>query len=160
MFPWQLLITGAVGVGGTALGAWLNGRMQNKNLRLSLDAENKRARVAEKRRIYAACQSAFWRTNLAVTAQRGARSASEKEKAEALFSMSKALDSMLQTFNELLLIAPDSVTECANHVQRAQQIFLLTVEGDAAGDAQDMDNISQIQARLYEAMRADLGEPV
>ena len=59
MVPWAVLITGAVGVGGTALGAWLNGRTQTKTLRLSLDAENARARLAEKRRVYAALLAAL-----------------------------------------------------------------------------------------------------
>ena len=54
MFPWEVLITGAVGIGGTSLGAWLNGRMQTRNLGLSIDAENKRARLTDKQRIYAA----------------------------------------------------------------------------------------------------------
>ena len=62
MVPWQTLITGIVGIagiGGTILAAWMTGKRQTANLELSIGAENERHRLAEKRRIYAACQASF-----------------------------------------------------------------------------------------------------
>ena len=59
MVSWTTLITGIVGavigVAGTSLGAWLTGKTQTANLRVSIDAERERARVADKRQTYARC---------------------------------------------------------------------------------------------------------
>jgi hypothetical protein len=64
MVPWEATLVagiagGVIGVGGTYLGAWLTGRTQTANLKLSIDAENKRNRLAEKRRIYASCLASY-----------------------------------------------------------------------------------------------------
>jgi hypothetical protein len=56
MFPWDVVVTGVVGIagiGGAILAARITTKTQTANLLLSIDAENKRARVAEKRRLYA-----------------------------------------------------------------------------------------------------------
>jgi hypothetical protein len=122
MFPWQLLITGAVGVGGTALGAWLNGRTQTKTLRLSLDAENERARLARKRQMYTDCVTTFAEMITATSLHRSKYSLAEKNKklwepVEAQYQ--KAFDAMVRAEVILSLGAPRPVTKIALEVRRA-----------------------------------------
>lgn len=111
MVPWAVLITGAVGVGGTALGAWLNGKTQTKTLRLSLDAENDRARLAEKRRIYARCTTAF------LTMERAGRdfqnAAAGQGGYNAELNLTKASDALRDSMSELILIAPKHIRDTA-----------------------------------------------
>jgi hypothetical protein len=57
MISSDVLVTGAVGIagiGGTILAAWMTAKGQTSNLLLGVDAEDRRAQLAEKRRIYAA----------------------------------------------------------------------------------------------------------
>lgn len=56
---WGYAITGIVGIVGTSLGAWLTGRSQTANLRLSIDNENLRVKFNEKRELYISFQKAF-----------------------------------------------------------------------------------------------------
>ena len=56
---WGYAISGLVGIVGTSLGAWLTGRWQTTNLKLSLDAEAIRAQRAEKIELYAAFHTAY-----------------------------------------------------------------------------------------------------
>lgn len=55
-------ITGAVGIagiGGTVLSATITRKSAAENLRISIDAENERIKLAEKRRIYAQALAAI-----------------------------------------------------------------------------------------------------
>jgi hypothetical protein len=73
MFPWETLITGAVGLAGIGGTLWQGKRSREaqsadlkvsvdataENLKLSIAAETERAYVVDKRRIYAAYHAAL-----------------------------------------------------------------------------------------------------
>jgi hypothetical protein len=48
-----ILIGAASGIGGAVAGAWINGKSQLSALKLNISAEDKRAKITEKRRLYA-----------------------------------------------------------------------------------------------------------
>jgi hypothetical protein len=58
MVPWSTIITGAVGVTGIG-GTLLSARWQTAGVKLSIAAEDERARLAQKRRVYAATTAAL-----------------------------------------------------------------------------------------------------
>ena len=68
MVPWSEIITGAVGVAGIG-GALLNGRWQAAAVNRSIAAQDERAKVAERRRIYAAAYTALCDGLLAMPGQ-------------------------------------------------------------------------------------------
>jgi hypothetical protein len=149
MIPWGVLITGIVGVGGTALGAWLNGRMQTKTLRLGINAENERARLAERRRVYAHSLAAIDKlhmTGVKEVAYRG------KVPNDALMATIRerfdALNVLHVVVSELELIATGEVWRLVN------QIVPLLL------DYQNLNQVDYQRLRngLRVAMRADLGE--
>jgi hypothetical protein len=52
-------VVGLAGIGGTLLSARMTGKSDAANLRMSVSAEDTRAKLAEKRRIYANCLAAI-----------------------------------------------------------------------------------------------------
>jgi hypothetical protein len=59
-----VIVTGVVvgsasGIIGAICGAWMTGRSQIAGLKLGIAAENERAKIAEKRRVYARCIAAL-----------------------------------------------------------------------------------------------------
>jgi hypothetical protein len=158
MIPWTVLITGAVGVGGTALGAWLNSRMQTKNLRLSLDAENERARLTEKRRIYAACLTAFTELNLAIFDHDKYRRDGGEEK--ALYRLAQQRDDSISALSVAKLIAPTEVNKLLNSVlsKYMERIWQMD-EGQSLYVLRGIvSEIRVLEESLDNAIRADLGE--
>jgi hypothetical protein len=160
MIPWAVLITGAVGVGGTALGAWLNGRTQTKTLRLSLDAENERARLADKRRIYATCLARLeaHRTAAIDLADEQKHSsdkpADNEESQETKLRLEKTDEALTQAVTELFLIAPQHVFDPAVKVLEAVK----EITNDPSKSEDQGEDYIHKQAYLTSAMRADLGE--
>jgi len=157
MAPWETLLAGVaggvVGVGGTCLGAWLTGRTQTANLKLSISAENERAHVAEKRRAYANCLAAAH----AATHDAGFRrfldaggNQDVKLLEESAWASFKADRALTLAVAEVALIAPDNVADLAWAV--AEAIF--------GSDKPFDDTVDDALDDLNEAMRADLGEPV
>jgi hypothetical protein len=72
----ELIVTGvlvgsASGVCGAVLGAWINGRSELAGLRLNIEAQNERARFADKRGIYAQCLAALHGRQSPVVVRRG-----------------------------------------------------------------------------------------
>src|SRR5215469_3518258 len=73
MFPWDTLITGAVGLAGIGGTLWQGKRSREAqtadlktsldatadNLKASINAEKERARLAQKRQMYVDCMTAF-----------------------------------------------------------------------------------------------------
>jgi hypothetical protein len=149
MFPWAVLITGVVGIGGTALGAWLNGRTQTKTMQLSLAAENERARLAEKRRVYVAHQAAL---NRLFTASQLSGTPTEREYS----SLADARTALYTATAEVVLIAPKNMQQTARDILVQMLKFALSVQEDRSTPLPDELNDNRV--KLLEAMRADLGE--
>jgi len=131
-------ITGAVGlagIGGTLLSARMTGRSDAENLRTSISAEDERAKLAEKRRVYASCLASLTATGLVSTGN----SPNPESVTNAFMSATCALF-------EVRLIAPREVGELAG-----------TALGRLLGS--EFGGFADVVTRLTSAMRADLGEP-
>jgi hypothetical protein len=157
MVPWAILITGVVGVGGTALGAWLNGRTQTKTLRLSLDAENKRARLADKRRVYVSCIAAISEVFNAILKVSMFPDKSGGVRESLLSEYSAALASLLNATSELQLVGPESMIGLARDIYEP---FVLDIApGPLSEEIRErFREIGELREQLLAAMRADLGE--
>lgn len=109
MFPWQTLITGAVGVagiGGTILAARMTSKSQTANLKPGIGAENERARRAEKRLIYARCLASYEAMLTQVLVFRDAGDRAESLDERSATEMSAVVSAMNVVVAELMLIAP------------------------------------------------------
>lgn len=148
MIPWGTLTTGAVGLAGIGGTLWQGKRAReaassdlreslntaSKNLLTSINAENERARIAEKRRIYAHFIAALG--DLLKTWDQ----ANTRDRAEALTGA-------LAAVSELRLIAPNDLG--------SQAESLLTI---TAAPGQMRGDWAMTRLLLIYAMRADLGE--
>jgi hypothetical protein len=153
---WGYVITGAVGIAGTALGSWLTGRTQTNNLRLSIRAESDRAKVAEKRRIYSRCLAAFGDfINAQVKLHSFTGQSSDSDFGRALLGeLTTAASEVFKTANELLLIAPKDVGNLADSASDALTRY---PGGDPTKDSR-VAEYRHLRDQLILAMRADLGE--
>jgi hypothetical protein len=131
------------------------------NLVVSINAEDKRAGVATKRRLYAACLAAFQQAMRAAVNYRTARTSQTEEERKSLIEKQEdAQDKMYQAMGELYLIAPYDVLRLADTLSNTLISFMAAThigppfQGPAAKEA------GQIQTALVRAMRVDLGEPV
>jgi hypothetical protein len=136
-------------------------RQTANNLVVSINAEDKRADVATKRRIYAACLAAFQQVMRTAVNYRTARtSQTEEERKPLIEKQEDAQDKMYQIMGELYLIAPYDVVQLADMLSNTLLSFMAAThigppfQGPAAKEA------GQIQTALVRAMRIDLGEPV
>jgi hypothetical protein len=133
--PWSTIITGAVrvaGIGGTLLSA----RWQTAGVKLGIAAQSERARVADRRKVYAAASAALNDGLMVISDQ------------ELAGQHGGVPDSVLVAANsaawELQLIASVDVSRLARDALTALQI----------GDG---DTLLESLAALIPAMRADLG---
>jgi hypothetical protein len=152
MAPWVTLVAGiaggALGVGGTCLGAWLTGRTQTANLKISLDAERERARLIDKRETYARCLAAL--TELQRTTARWHSYQSKpvtSESAHAEADRIIAGTSALTAVWELTLIARADVSAIAN----------TAIEIIGKPDS-SLESLGLVFSRLLEVMQADLND--
>jgi hypothetical protein len=144
MFPWEVLVTGAVGIAG------IGGTIASA--RLSISAESKRIRDAEKRRIYAACLAAIPET---LTATATWKTSDEAERTAAEKDLLMAYKTMITTVNEaelitrpgIIKILRDIITEFDGYIENAE-----------VGDTSYTERIAVLQVSLFKGMRADLGE--
>jgi len=144
-------VVGLAGIGGTL---WQGKRSREAqtagikasldatadNLKVGIDAENERARLAEKRRIYASYSATIFHAYAIATQKPGV---AVKEKAETMLAAIEAI-------SQLELIAPDAVTGLARDA-------LLTITGSEEVDNAQFNTLRPLMSR---AMRADLGEAV
>jgi hypothetical protein len=165
---WPAIVTGivigVVALAGIAATYWQGKRATqaaSENLRNSVDAENERARLAEKRRIYAACQAAFTAMRIESITHRVAYQPppSQDQRDAAELALNQARHAMLHVTSELLLIAPEGLRKIAADLTDSYLGYITaTVRG--ASLAEPTEPAGQLQNQLYDAMRADLGEPV
>src|SRR5689334_17382560 len=119
---WPAIVTGivigVVGLAGIVAVYWQGKRAAeaaSENLRQSTNAENERARLAEKRRIYAACQAAFTAMRIESITHRVAYQPPprQEQRDAAELALNQARLAMLNATGELLLIAPAAVRKLA-----------------------------------------------
>ena len=131
------------------------------NLVASINAEDERAYVGTKRRVYAACFAAFQQVTRAAVNYRTARAILSEEERRPLIERQKdAQDKLYQAIGELFLIAPYDIAQLADILKDSLLSFMAATHvgppfrGPAAKEA------GQIQSALVRGMRIDLGEPV
>lgn len=132
-------VVGLAGIGGALLSARMTGKSDAENLRTSISAEDRRARLAEKRRIYANCLA-----TLTIAATARAEAHDRQGAAAALVAAANAAF-------EVKLIAPRTV---CGFTDPAMSRLANSEFGKA--DNRSADAI----AELAHAMRVDLGEPM
>lgn len=154
MFPWEVLITGAVGLAGIGGTLWSGKR--------SINAENERNRRAEKQHIYTTCLAGFNELASAVITfkimrQTGAVGLEELNSARA--RQTRAQESIQESASLLSLIAPRDVCDRADHLlDGIMQMMMAAFDGDFNSPAASVDRSGQLEGDLIRAMRADLGE--
>jgi hypothetical protein len=163
---WPAIVTGiaigVVGLAGIMATYWQGKRAAeaaSESLRRSIDAGNERARLAEKRRIYAACQAAFTAMRIESITHRVAYQppAKQGQRDAAELALNQARRAMLNATGELLLIAPTGVRRIAADLTDNYLSYITaTVRG--ASLEEPTEPAGRLQNQLYEAMRADLGE--
>jgi hypothetical protein len=94
-------------------------RQTASNLVVSINAEDKRADVAIKRRIYAACLATFQQVMRAAVNYRTARTTQNEDERKPLIEKQEdAQDKMYQAIGELLLIAPHDIAQLADMLSK------------------------------------------
>jgi len=150
---WGYVITGAVGIVGTALGSWLTGRKQTSNLRLSISTENERAHKAEKRRVYVRHLAAL--TDLMTTSFKWHSAEKTGIEGEAKLAIALELGGKIAvartTSFEVDLISTPEIRELAVSATTAIENYWPLGQGP--------HDFEKVRSQLIRAMRADLGEP-
>ncbi len=144
-------ITGAVGlagIGGTLLSARMTGMSDAKNLRTSIRAEDARARLADKRRIYAGCVAALTAYSDATVAANTSKILLAEQRAELEYEVGRTRLAAQVAVSEVDLIAPPEVAIMAH---RATQAVL------HASEAENIASIGFPIVNLTMAMRRELG---
>jgi len=164
---WPAIVTGIV-IGVVALAGivavyWQGKRAAmaaSENLRRSIDAENQRAQLADKRRIYAACQAAFTAMRIESITHRVAYQPppDQAHRDAAELALNQARRAMLNATGELLLIAPTDVRKLAADLTDSYLSYTTATVRGASLD-EPTEPPGHMQSQLYDAMRADLGEP-
>jgi hypothetical protein len=164
---WPAIVTGivigVVGLAGIAATYWQGKRATeaaSQNLRRSIDAGNQRALLADKRRIYAACQAAFTAMRIESITHRVAYQPppSQEHRDAAELALNQARWAMLNATGELLLIAPTAVRKLAEDLTDSYLSYTTATMRGASLD-EPAEQAGHMQNELYDAMRADLGEP-
>ena len=140
-------LVGVVGIGGTLLSARMTSKSDAENLRTSISAEDARAKVAEKRRIYANCLAALVAASMASGAARAANDNPAVEfRMETLQRAMAAQQAAMNAVSEVQLIGSPEVSVLAMHCSMAAT--------DTSSDW------GSTYSRLLTTMRTDLGEPL
>jgi hypothetical protein len=130
----------------------------NKNLQLSIEAEDDRARRAEKRQLYAGCLAAINAAIPALVEDRAARSSNDKDQRSSAFKRAQlARTTVLNAAMELELVAPDSVLLHSRDVV-AWLTNYWTETGKGAKIGSEISDGGGSLDKLRTAMRTDLDE--
>lgn len=143
---------GLAGIGGTLLSASIAGKSNAENLQTSIAAENDRARLYEKRRVYANCLAVLMLGYLEAAMVRARGDTRSKGYADAVLKANRARTAAaVNALSEVRLIGSQEVGSRATHAVMTLLHFLKEGSGEDFGKA---------HAKLTLAMRIDLGEPV
>jgi hypothetical protein len=150
-------VVGIAGIGGSIVSAKLAGKSATQNLQTTIRAENDRAELVGKQRIYAHYQACCLTTMMAAITHRSTRQPQDQsDRAQA--AAAEARDALVGAYSEVRLIAPASVHEPAG--ERLLQLMAYidaTYKGASLSDPPGL--LPDSQEKLVDAMRADLGEP-
>lgn len=151
-------VVGVAGIGAALISSRSERSAQIKRIQVSIDAEDKRARLNEKRRIYALYLASLDKSIEATgkLATYGA-AVSKEERRAMVFQQGEALTAMVSLSYELLLIAPESVGRLADEACAILSVEAATIEDGRESDIDD--EFVEAREKLYRAMREDLGEP-
>ena len=146
-------ITGAVGlagIAGTLLSAKMTSKADAKNLRASIRAEDARAKLADKRRIYAGCVAALTAYSDATVAANSPKALIVKQhvRAELEYEVGRTRLAAQVAVSEVDLIAPPEVAVMAHRAALA--VF-------DASEGKKIASIGSPIVTLTMAMRRDLG---
>lgn len=145
-------VVGIAGIGGTLIGGRMASKSQSADVIRGINAERELALLAEKRRIYAECDSSFLRCSRARTGIEFAELMGDAEgKRAATKENNEAYEQMNLAYSALALIAPNDVVMAASHV-RAHLIGY-----DIGGEWHK--TYDELHSRSVRYMRADLGVP-
>lgn len=154
------VVTGVVGLAGIVATYWQGKRATeaaSENYRRSIDAQDEHVRLAEKRKIYAACQAAFTAMRIESITHRVAYQppADQAQRDAAELALNQVQHRMLNATSELLLIAPKGVRKLAADLADSYVSYVTATMRGASLD-EPTDPATPMQSQLYEAMRADL----
>jgi hypothetical protein len=157
------VVTGVVGLAGIVATYWQGKRATeaaSENYRRSIDVQDERARLAEKRRIYATCQATFTAMRIESITHRVAYQppADQAQRDAAELALNQAQRAMLNATSELLLIAPEGVRKLAADLADSYASYTTATVRGASLD-EPTGPAAHMQSQLYDAMRADLAEP-
>ena len=157
------VVTGVVGLAGIMAVYWQGKRATetaSQTFRRSIDVQQERARLAEKRRIYAACQAAFTAMRIESITHRVAYQppADQDQRDAAELALNQVQRQMLNATSELLLIAPYDVRKLAADLADSYVSYITATVRGAPLD-EPASPAAHVQEQLYDAMRADLAEP-
>jgi hypothetical protein len=141
---------GIVGVAGTIAAAKIAGNTAMRTARLSVGAEDRRARLADKRRAYARAIATLDAAILAAAAEASSRDSSGKPSATAESASWEAKMTAAAPVSEVELIAPKPTADLTSSVLGDVQAF-------AQGEL-DAERIVEVRQSLVDALRADLDE--
>jgi hypothetical protein len=143
---------GLAGIGGTLLAARMTSKSDAENLRMSISAEDARAKLAEKRRIYANCLAALMDfTNALERWGHETKLPPEQRNAEGQDEVVRTRRAAYHTVSEVELIGPTEVARLASRVISA----LLGSDQNTR-----LVEITDPLTVLVLEMRRDLGEDV
>lgn len=157
MVSWTTLVTGiiggVIGVSGTSLGAWLTGKTQTANLKLSINADREHAQIADKRQIYARCLASLTEVVFAAANldDYGDDISAEERRSLAL-AMHESLASMVVSMSGIRLVAPESLGDLAEDIGRKVTRAAVDIELHIDSNF----DFTSLRRQLYQAMRADL----
>jgi hypothetical protein len=147
------LITGVVGVLGMGSALWGGSRArsaQTEQLLLGIGAEDRRARLTERRRVYATYLAAL--TEVIQIGGRLAERVTTDERKGLESRLYDAMGLLISTMQEVELIAS---RELGNLVEDITQ-FVITEIGES--ESERISLFPKMRKDLYEAMRRDLNE--
>jgi hypothetical protein len=156
------VVTGVVGLAGIMAVYWQGKRATetaSETFRRSIDVQQERARLAEKRKAYAACQAAFTAMRIESITHRVAYQPppDQEQRDAAELALNQVQRSMLNATSELLLIAPYDVRKLTADLADSYVSYITATVRGASLD-EPASPAAHVQDQLYDAMRADLAE--
>jgi hypothetical protein len=150
MVSGDAIVTAAAALGGAIVGGWLTAWVAGRS-------QEKQARHADKRQVYATCLASFEKMIRPIVAY-SATLPGSKSRHEAKSVLDVANDSMFVALGELKLIAPESVRHCAEEIDHFfQKIIDNPPTGGFPAGEPPLD-YKDLRHELLMAMRVDLDE--